>query len=206
MIQLGVWNAGRKMVPGKANEVIPEAVRSQLRLPKVGQIGYVVNNIHKAIAYYKNALGISPWLLLDERPDPCIQRGENVYPLLRIGLSYVGSVQIELIQVAEGESVHLSHLKEPEGRIHHLGFMVQDIDRRLQDYQSMGIDVLQRGVIRESGITVKYAYLDVVDKAGTIFELVQWRLGLLPLPTNRLVFNLACLLGSRTVFRGRLIR
>jgi catechol 2,3-dioxygenase-like lactoylglutathione lyase family enzyme len=194
------------MIPGKANEVVPDAVRSQLRLPKVGQIGYVVNNIHKAIAYYKNALGISPWLLLDERPDPCIQRGETVYPLLRIGLSYVGSVQIELIQVAEGQSVHLSHLKEPEGRIHHLGFMVQDIDKRLQDYQSVGIDVLQLGVIRESGITVKYAYLDVVDKAGTIFELVQWRLGLLPLPTSRPVFNLACSLGSRTVFKGRVIR
>ncbi len=195
-----------KMIPKSVSEMVPADTRERLRLPGVGQIGYVVADIGQTVAYCREAFGIAPWLVLDERPDPCMQGKELVHPLLAIGLAYAGSMQIELIQVREGDSMHLKHLDGPESRIHHLGFMVQDLDRRLRDYGRMGIGILQQGTIRNAGITVKYAYLDVADTAGVILELIQWRVGPLPLPTNRLVFGIACWLGTRTVFKGRVIR
>jgi len=190
----------------REHQVIPDTVRKQLRLSKLGQIGYVVTDIDRTITYCKDAFGMSPWILLDERPDPCIQQGELIHPLLRIALAYAGPIQIELVQVMEGDTFHLRHTRELEGKIHHLGFMVQDVDKRLYDCEQMGIGVLQRGTIKDAGFTVDYAYLDTIGHAGVILELIQWRLGPLPFPTNRMVFNLVCLAGSWTVLKGRVIR
>jgi catechol 2,3-dioxygenase-like lactoylglutathione lyase family enzyme len=186
--------------------MVPKSVAKQLRLPKLGQIGYVVKDIDKTVSYYKDTLGIRPWMLLDERPEPCIEKGKGVHPLLRIALAYMGSVQVELIQVVEGESIHLNHPAESQWRVHHLGFMVQDIDKRLEACQKVGIDVLQRGTIRDIGFTVDYAYLDTVEQAGVIIEFIQWRVGALPLPANRLIFNALCGAGSGSFLKGRVVK
>lgn len=186
--------------------MISDAVKKQLRLPEVGQIGYVVTDVPNTIAYYKDAFGISPWMLLDERPEPCIEKGKEVHPLLRIALAYEDSVQLELIQVLEGETFHLNHVKEGKKEAHHLGFMVHNINKRLADCHKMGIEILQRGTIKDIGLTIDYAYLDTVDQAGIIIELLQWRLGPVPLPVNRLVFNFLCSVGARTFLKGRVIK
>jgi methylmalonyl-CoA/ethylmalonyl-CoA epimerase len=186
--------------------MIPASIAKKLKLPGLGQVGYVVQDIDKTVSYYKNTLGVRPWMLMDERPEPCIEKGKKVHPLLRIALAYMGAVQVELIQVMEGESIHLNHPADSPWRIHHLGFMVQDIDKRLDACQEMGIEVLQRGTIKDIGFTVNYAYLDTVREAGSVIEFIQWRLGALPLPVNRFVFNTLCRAGSRTFLKGRIAK
>ena len=186
--------------------MIPDAFREKLRLPEVGQICYVVPDINKSIAYCKDKFGLSPWMLLELRPDPCIQQGKHIHAVWKLALAYMGPVQVELIQVLEGESFHLRHVEESKEGVHHLGFMVQDINRRLDACEKMGIGVLQRGTIRETGVKADYAYLDTVEQAGIIIELIQWRFGPIPVPLNRLGFNLACRVGSKTLLRGRVIK
>jgi len=186
--------------------MVPDDVKKQLRLPKLGQIGYVVTQVDTTMAYYKDILGIGPWLLLDERPDPCIEKGREVHPLLRIALAYMGPVQIELIQVLEGESLHLERVRESRGGVHHLGFMVQDLDKRLDACHKMAIGILQRGTIKDVGFTIDYAYLDTVEAAGIILEFIQWRLGSIPVPINRAVFNVVASLGARTLLKGRVMK
>jgi catechol 2,3-dioxygenase-like lactoylglutathione lyase family enzyme len=187
-------------------DTIPDEVRRDLKLPPLGQIGYVVSDVRNTVDYCKDALGIRPWLLMEERPDPCIERGRVVHPQLKIALAYVGSVQVELIQVLEGETYHRDNRGRPESAVHHVGFMVRDLDRRLDSCREMGVDIIQRGTIREMGIKVDYAYLDTVDRAGVVIELVQWRLGMLPMPVNEATFKLACRVGASTLFRGRVVR
>ncbi len=211
LVGLGWKNfvTGRALQKGEVNKMISDAVKKQLRLPEVGQIGYVVTDVPNTITYYKDAFGISPWMLLDERPEPCVERGKEVHPLLRIALAYEDSVQLELIQVMEGETFHLNQVKEgkeSKEEAHHLGFMIQNINKRLDDCHKMGIEILQRGTIKDSGLTIDYAYLDTVDQVGIIIELLQWRLGPVPLPVNKLVFNFLCLVGSRTFLKGRVIK
>jgi len=185
---------------------VAKSIIKQLKLPGLGQIGYVVKDVDKTVSYYRDTLGIRPWMLLDERPQPCIEKGKEVHPLLKIALAYTGPIQLELIQVVEGESVYLNHPAESLWRVHHLGFMVQDIEKRLNACQKLGIVVLQRGTIRDIGFTVDYAYLDTVEEAGVVIEFIQWRLGALPLPVNRLVFNTLCLAGSGSFLKGRVIK
>ncbi len=112
--------------------MIPGTISEQLRLPKIGQLGYVVPDIDEGIAYCRGVLGIKPWMLLDEKPEPCLQYGKEVHIRLKIALAYAGSMQIELIQVMDGESLHLDHLTKPEGMLHHLGFMVKNVNKRLE--------------------------------------------------------------------------
>jgi len=183
-----------------------KSVIKQMKLPKLGQIGYVVKDVDKTVSYYRDTLGIRPWMLLDERPEPCLEKGKEVHPLLKIALAYMGSIQVELIQVVEGESVHLNHPAESPWRVHHLGFMVQDINKRLDACQKLGIGLLQRGTIRDIGFMVDYAYLDTVEQAGVVIEFIQWRLGAVPLPVNRLIFNILCRAGSSTFLKGRVIK
>jgi catechol 2,3-dioxygenase-like lactoylglutathione lyase family enzyme len=178
----------------------------QIGLPKVGQMGYVVADIDQAIAFCRDAFGIRPWLLLEERPDPCVQRGTPLQAALKLALAYAGPVQVELIQVLEGETFHLDHVAAGRTGLHHLGYMVNDLEKRLEACHAAGVEVLQRGCIRESGFTVDYAYLDTVEKAGIVLELIRWRLGPLPMPVNRLMFNAVCALGAWTLFRGRVIK
>jgi len=208
LVGLGRKNfvTGRALQKGEVNKMISDAVKKQLGLPEVGQIGYVVTDINSTIAYYKDTFGISPWMLLDERPEPCVEKGKEVHPLLRIALAYEDSVQLEFIQVVEGETFHLNHVKEGKEEAHHLGFMVHNISKRLDDYRRRGIEIVQRGTIKDVGLTIDYAYLDTVDQAGIIIELLQWRLGPLPLPVNRRVFNFLCLVGARTFLKGRVIK
>lgn len=186
--------------------MVPESIVKKLKLPKLGQIGYVVRDVDKTISYYRDTFGVRPWMVMDERPEPCIEKGKEVHPVLRIALAYMGPVQVELIQVVEGESVHLIHPADSPWRIHHLGFMVQNLDKRLEACQKLGIEVLQRGVIKDIGFTVDYAYLDTVQEAGAVIEFIQWRLGALPLPVNRFVFNILCRAGSNTFLKGRVTR
>ena len=181
------------------------AVMDELKLPRLGQVGYVVTDLAKTMAYYRDTFRIRPWLLLDERPEPCFEGEKEVHPLLKMALAYSGPVQLELIQVAEGESFHLRHLEQSKGGLHHLGFMVGDIDRRLDRCRRMGIGILQRGTIRDIGFTVDYAYLDTFDRAGVILELIQWRLGRMPVPVNRFVFNLLALVGEKSFLKGKVV-
>ena len=186
--------------------MVSSTVRKRLRLPKLGQVGYVVTDLEKTMAYYKDTLGMRPWILLDAKPDPCIERGQEIHPRLKIAVTYSGPVQIELIQVTEGESFHQRHLEQSKGGVHHLGFMVRNIDKRLDDCQSAGLSVLHRGTISDVAYTVDYAYLDTVEEAGIILEFIQIRLPLIPLPMNSLVHNIACLVGPRTLLKGRVVK
>lgn len=181
------------------------AIAKRLRLPKVAQLGFVVADMDKAIAWYKDTAGVRPWMLMDERPEPCLERGKEVHPVLRIALAYSGPMQMELIQVTEGESFHLARVKDSPGGVHHFGFLVGDLERRLTACRAMGVDVLQRGTIRDTGMVIDYAYLDTLSEAGTYFELIRWRFGPLPMPVNSLSFRLLARLGGSTVFKGRVI-
>ena len=186
--------------------MIPDSIVKELGLPKVAQIGYVVADLSEAIAFCRDAFGMRPWLVQEERPEPCVQRGEEVHPVLKIALTYAGPVQIELIEVLEGETFHLDHVREAKEGPHHLGFTVPDVDKRLDACRSMGIGVIQRGTIHETGfVVVDYAYLDTVDRAGIVLELIRWHLGPISVPFNRSLFNFVCRLGSRTLFRGRVV-
>ena len=189
------------------NRLVSDQVRSQLRLPNVGQIGYVVKDVYHAIQDLQVTKQRIPWLVLDHDHQRSLA-GRQGRCTLRIALAYEGPLQLELIQVLKGETIHVGAAETSEIKIHHFGFMVHDLENRLKYCQGQGAKLLQKGIINSAGITVDYAYLDTSDISGTnmILELIQWRLGPFPMPTNRYVFSLLLTLGSWNIFKGKIVR
>ncbi|MFX1335920.1 MAG: VOC family protein, partial [Promethearchaeota archaeon] len=54
--------------------------------------------------------------------------------------------------------------------LHHIGFIVEDIEQELARMENEGIKVLERGVVQEM---VKFAYLDTEKTLGIILEIIQ---------------------------------
>jgi methylmalonyl-CoA epimerase len=129
---------------------------------KVDQIGIVVKDVEKSTSFYEKLLGTKSL--------PPIEF-ETGTAKLRVVFFQVGDVQLELIQVLEGETVHSKFLKERGEGLHHLGFFVTDLDKELAALKREGIEVLLRS---EALGVVKFAYLDTEATLGIILELLQF--------------------------------
>lgn len=154
-----------------------------LNLPKVGQIGILVYNVEKTRSHYEKVYSIKPWIVFEKKPEFAIERTGPVDATLKIATAYCGGVQLELIQVVSGRSYYNETLDVREG-LHHLGFMVNDLEKRLEICRANGIGVLQRGQIKLKLVTVDYAYLDTATQGGIIFELIQTRIGSIKMKMN----------------------
>ena len=154
---------------------VPGHLRKRLCLPVLGQVGFVVHDVRKTAAYYQEMFSLGPWVVMEGETVSCTNRGRPVTVRGCVGMAQVGSVQFELIQILEGESVHSEFLEERGEGLHHLGFFVRDLETRLEICRRAGIEVLQRGTLKQAVLTIDYAYLDTVATGGVVFEYIQPR-------------------------------
>ncbi|MFX0205636.1 MAG: VOC family protein [Candidatus Hodarchaeota archaeon] len=130
------------------------------KFPQIDQIGIVVKNMDTSVKFYEQIFG-PPFLTLESNINSA---------KLKIGLFQVGEIQLELIEVLEGETIHSKFLRERGEGLHHIGFIVEDIEEELARLRKRGIKVLERGLVQEM---VKFAYLDTEKSLGIILELIQ---------------------------------
>ena len=85
-----------------------------------------------------------------------------------------GGFSLELIQPLSGESIYSEFLeKHGEGGIQHLGIVVDDLDRVVEEARQAGYAVIQSGRghgVRGDG---KFAYLGTEDDLFTVYELME---------------------------------
>jgi catechol 2,3-dioxygenase-like lactoylglutathione lyase family enzyme len=144
-------------------------IRKKLNLPDISQIGTVVRDMDKAIEYYEKVLGLGPFVRPHINFTEKFYYGKPVHSSWIMGFCSLGSVELELIQPITGPTVYHDFLKEKGEGIHHLGFDLKDMDKKLLLCKEMGIQVIQSG----SGPGARFAYLDTTKIGGVIFELIQ---------------------------------
>ena len=166
---------------------------AELRLPAIGQIGFLAHDIDKTRACFEKTFGIGPWTVYESRPDSAIEKSGPVNIKLKVAITYSGPLQIELIEVMEGRCFYNEMLDHREG-FHHLGFFVNNIEKRLAECRERNIQLLHRGQIRRRGITIDYAYLDTAERSMSIIEFIQIRFGPIPVKMNRLAHRISALL------------
>jgi hypothetical protein len=110
-------------------------------------------------------------------------------------------MEYQLIEVTGGDrDACLEHLEKHGEGFHHVGVYVNDIDRRLNACEELGIGMLQTGVVRSGGkvggVTTRYAYLDTVAIGGIIFELLQIDFMGTHISSSRFWFELGALSGG----------
>jgi methylmalonyl-CoA/ethylmalonyl-CoA epimerase len=143
-------------------------VKQQLQLPEVGQIGVVVRDLDRAVAFYQSTFGVGPFQVREAEAPNVWDRGEEKHIKARLGFAMMGQVELEFIHILEGDSVHLEFLREHGEGLHHLGFRVKDFQAKLEQAKAMGFEVLQTGPMGRF-----YAYLDTRQHGGVILELIE---------------------------------
>ncbi len=143
-------------------------LKQQLQLPPVGQIGVVVEDLDRAVSFLEASFGLGPFRVQEVEAPNVWDRGKEKRIKARLGFAMLGEVELELIHIVEGDSVHLEFLREHGEGIHHLGFRVADFEAKLKQARDMGLEVLQTGPTGRL-----YAYLDTRRHGGMIFELIE---------------------------------
>ena len=107
-----------------------------LGLGKVNQVGFVVRDLDKAIAHYEPLFG--PFQTMDAPDMEWDYRGRPETSSLRIAFGNSGDVEIELIEWVSGETPHKEFLEAGHEGMHHLRFIVEDLDAKLEDVKAAG--------------------------------------------------------------------
>jgi len=139
---------------------------------KIDQVGIVVKDAHKTARRYSELFGIGPWVFIDITPKNIIFQNNSIEEdssIIRVALTNLGEVQVELIQPLCGQGTHASFLKAHGEGVHHLSFgMVDDYKKIVSDFTGNGYEVEMSGSVGQAGFT----YMDTLKELGTIYEFV----------------------------------
>jgi len=137
---------------------------------RVFQIAYVVPDLHAAIAFFKEKMGVDKFIAFENLclADQVYNGAPGDYRQ-SIAFGFCGDMQIELIQPLSGPSSYSDYLaKNPQGGVQHLGILVEDYDAALAEMKGRGFKLVQTG---RNGDT-RFAYFDTADSLGTLTEVV----------------------------------
>jgi len=133
------------------------------------QQAYVVADLARAEDAMRESLGCSAFAELPAADLDYELRGRPVSCALAIGFARSGNSQIELIQPVRGEGLHVEFLASNGPGLHHLGFLVDDIDAVVALGAANGFEKLMGSQFG----SLRFCYLDTWDALGLYVELVD---------------------------------
>jgi len=140
-----------------------------LGLGPIDQVGYVVADLDEALPRYEALFG--PFRVSEAPLPDCSYRGRSVDCRLKIAVNDAGPVEVELIQVLEGETPHTEHLNAHGEGPHHVRFRVQELESRLGELTAAGYETI---FVKRFGPTVAFAYLETPEALGrSVIELLE---------------------------------
>ena len=137
---------------------------TRFQLKTVDQISFAVKDIDTVIEAWSSMYGIGPWTFRDTSGTDAKGRPWKA----KMAFAYLGPVQIELVQPAEGRIFQSRFIDTWGEGLHHLGFYVDDLDSEVSNLVAQGAKIL----VQTPG---RFAYLDSGGPGGAIFELMQRR-------------------------------
>ncbi len=142
----------------------------------IAQVGIIVPDLDAAVKAYWERFGIGPWHIYTYGK-PLVKRmtyrGRPSEYKMRIALSWIGPLRIELIEMLEGDTVYAEFVREHGYGVHHFGVLVEDMEEALARAEEAGLTVTQDGAGFGLDGDGHYAYLDTEDKIGVTIELIQ---------------------------------
>lgn len=145
-------------------------------LPDIAQIAIIVPDIDTSVETYRKRFGIGPWHIYTYGK-PLVKRmtrnGKPYNYKMKVALSYIGKMRIELIEPLEGDTVYSEFVKKHGYGVHHLGVLTDDMEKALQHAEKCGIEMTQDGAGFGPDDDGHYAYLDTEKLLGTTIELIE---------------------------------
>jgi catechol 2,3-dioxygenase-like lactoylglutathione lyase family enzyme len=135
------------------------------------QIAWVTADLDATETALTGLLGVRKWVRIPDvhfAPDTCSYHGKPADFLASISLSYLGDMQLELIQPVRGENVYSDFLAAAGPGLHHICVEAdspEEFDAALADAADRGAPVVQQGVIAGG---LRFAYVSA-PQAGVPF-------------------------------------
>lgn len=134
------------------------------------QIGIVVKSVDETIKYFKDAFGFGPFEVKYVDYSDATYHGERAGYRGKRGFFHMGPIEIELVELIDGQTIHEEFLKQHGEGLHHIGFEVKNLSEAKKNAEKAGFKVTQ-GFSRGDGSG--FAYLDSDKVGGVIMELIQ---------------------------------
>lgn len=135
------------------------------------QIAWVTSDLDATETALTGLLGARKWVRIPEvhfAPDSCSYHGKPADFVASISLSYLGDMQLELIEPVSGENVYSDFLRESGPGLHHICMEADSPEQfaaTLAEAADHGAKVVQQGVMPGG---IQFAYL-AAPQAGVPF-------------------------------------
>jgi methylmalonyl-CoA/ethylmalonyl-CoA epimerase len=165
------------MTDGNVGQVLP------FLRDGIAQVAIVVPDLEQAVENYWRLFGIGDWHFYTYGK-PLVKsmtyQGQASDYKMRVALSYLGPMRIELIEMVEGDTVYADFVREHGYGVHHFGVLVEDMDAAIAEAESAGLVMTQDGAGFGRDGDGHYAYLNTEDKIGVTIELIERPAGRMP--------------------------
>ena len=134
---------------------------------RFNEIALVVKDIKAAVEDYTRLFGLQ-FGPIKEYKINAIEKGKTNSYTQATAFAKLGHIEIELIQIIEGESIHTDFLKAQGEGIHHLGFRVAELEKEMNRADALELKLISSF---EVGEIMVFAYYEKSN--GLMIELVQ---------------------------------
>lgn len=152
-----------------------EVSPSKVRVPEIRQVAIVVRDLQSVAKNYWDILGIGPWVIHEWEAPMVYDRtyhGRPAWARERLALAQVGGLQLELVQPVEGDSIYRDAIAEHGEGLHHMNFLVEDLEKASEIFRQQGFPGLQSAHRGAPELRGGYNYIDI-KPLRTIWEPVQ---------------------------------
>ncbi|MEZ0365135.1 VOC family protein [Mycobacterium sp. pUA109] len=140
------------------------------------QIAWVTRDLDATETALTGLLGVKKWVRMPEvhfGPDTCSYRGKPADFVASISLSYLGDMQLELIQPVRGENIYSDVLRASGPGLHHICVEADSPEGFAAAVATAGDDgatVVQQGVMPGG---MRFAYLSAPQAAVPFVEIAH---------------------------------
>ena len=146
-----------------------ETNHAKVKLPHIRQVALVIEDLAETMENYWNLLCIGPWEVYDMHPPALhgvICQGKPVQSTCKVGMASVGETEIELIQPVSRDGVFGSFMAQHGEGLHHIQFMVDNIEPATRMMSEAGFPPVQSGHVADG----MYVYYDTLGKLKATWE------------------------------------
>jgi len=144
------------------------------KLAMPNQVGFAVTSVDATLAHYRDRFGLSGVVQHAELDERCgyRYRGRPSRCRLKIGVIALDGVDLEFIEVLEGDHPARDHLQVYGEGVNHLGFFVDDVAAILRDIPPSFGEVAIEGTFKtDTGVSGRFVYLENIA-GGPMYEVM----------------------------------
>lgn len=123
---------------------------------EIHHMGYVYRDGEEAVKIFKSLFGIEKFNRIN-------------MGVVKVARSMIGRLQIDLLEPQDTNSIFHEFLESGNIGLHHIGYLVEDVDKVIKEWDAKGFKQVLGGIISPA----KFVYFDTTNLFGHIIEFLQ---------------------------------